>query len=231
MNPARSVMAAASLVLLCSSVPTRAAEPGSIPKPPAIEGTYRDQGGTATLVVQRLSGDFLYLSCTLGWEGMGLLQGTRYEGNFREQAARGSGAQGHQVIDWREDGGLDIRTSHPGSDGTTLQRWQRVGAVPFSLRLPTLVKPEDLEGLPLALDRRPPIYPEAARRAGIQGTVLVKAHVREDGAVDSVQVARSIPLLDGAAMAAVRQWRFEPARLKGKAVAVWAVVPVKFSLH
>jgi protein TonB len=77
----------------------------------------------------------------------------------------------------------------------------------------------------------PPTYPEAARDAGIQGTVKVRAHVRADGTVDAIAVVHSIPGLDEAAMQCVKQWRFKPASFQGKPVAVWVGVPVRFTLH
>lgn len=88
-----------------------------------------------------------------------------------------------------------------------------------------------VEELPQVSARVAPVYPEAARRAGIQGTVTVQALVGTDGVVRDARVVDGIPALDAAALQAVRQWRFEPARAGGKPVAVWVSVPVRFSLH
>ena len=77
----------------------------------------------------------------------------------------------------------------------------------------------------------PPVYPEVARAANIDGTVLVQALVGKDGHVKDTKVLRSIPPLDDAAVNAVRQWVFKPARTAGKPVAVWVAVPVRFTLH
>lgn len=88
-----------------------------------------------------------------------------------------------------------------------------------------------VEELPEAITKVPPVYPDEARRAGVQGVVLVQALVRKDGAVGDVKVIQSIPLLDLAAIQAVRQWIFKPARAKGEPVSVWVAVPVKFTLH
>ena len=78
-----------------------------------------------------------------------------------------------------------------------------------------------------------PRYPEAARRQGIEGTVLLKMHITEQGRVEEVQVERSAghQELDQAAMEAVRRWRFEPARRTGEAVAVWVIIPVEFKIQ
>lgn len=87
-----------------------------------------------------------------------------------------------------------------------------------------------VEELPEALYKVAPTYPEDARRAGIDGTVLVQALIGKDGHVKDTRVTKSIPILDEAAVQAVRQWVFVPAKLKGKPVAVWVGAPVKFSL-
>jgi protein TonB len=55
--------------------------------------------------------------------------------------------------------------------------------------------------------------------------------VGKDGFVKDTRVVKSIPELDDAAVASVRQWRFNPAYANGAPVAVWVAVPVKFSLH
>jgi periplasmic protein TonB len=75
-----------------------------------------------------------------------------------------------------------------------------------------------------------PVYPPLARSAGVQGVVILEAIIDADGNVTSVQVLRSIPLLDQAAVDAVRQWKYTPALLNGKAVPVIVTVTVSFSL-
>jgi TonB family protein len=88
-----------------------------------------------------------------------------------------------------------------------------------------------VEELPDAATRMPPQYPDQARERGIDGTVWVRALVGTNGAVQDTWVAWSQAYLNEAAVAAVRQWRFKPARLNGEPVAVWVMIPVKFSLH
>src|SRR5215510_905412 len=77
-----------------------------------------------------------------------------------------------------------------------------------------------------------PVYPESARRAGIQGTTLLRIHIERDGRVSDVTVQRSAgdQSLDQAASDAVRRWRFEPALNPAGPVAMWAVVPVEFRI-
>jgi TonB family protein len=78
-----------------------------------------------------------------------------------------------------------------------------------------------------------PRYPDSARRQGIEGTVLVKAYVTEQGRVGKVQVEQSAghAELDQAAVEAVGRWRFEPARRGRQPVAMWVSIPVRFVLH
>lgn len=75
-----------------------------------------------------------------------------------------------------------------------------------------------------------PVYPQIARTSHTQGVVILEATISESGEVISARVLRSVPLLDQAALDAVRQWRFEPARLNGKAIPVVMTVTVNFRL-
>jgi protein TonB len=80
---------------------------------------------------------------------------------------------------------------------------------------------------------RPPDYPPSALDLGITGTVLVRALVSPEGDTQETRVWRSSghPLLDSAALAAVRRWAFEPARNGGRAVPAWVEVPIHFRLN
>lgn len=77
-----------------------------------------------------------------------------------------------------------------------------------------------------------PDYPEEARRQREQGVVLVNVEVGADGRPDEVSLKRSsgFPMLDEAAVDAVRRWRFDPARAGGLPVSSRVDVPVRFSL-
>ncbi|HYE95389.1 MAG TPA: energy transducer TonB, partial [Rubricoccaceae bacterium] len=77
-----------------------------------------------------------------------------------------------------------------------------------------------------------PEYPDFARRAGVEGQVIVRAWVTAEGAVREVQLLRGVHgLLDQAALDAVRRWTFSPARQNNRAVAVWVAVPITFRLN
>ena len=81
-------------------------------------------------------------------------------------------------------------------------------------------------------DRVRPSYPASAWRLGIQGTSLLRVFVGPDGKVTDIVVQESAghPDLDEAAAAAVRRWRFEPARRGTDPVAMWVLLPVEFHL-
>lgn len=77
-----------------------------------------------------------------------------------------------------------------------------------------------------------PEYTEAARKARVQGKVLLALTVDEEGVPHDVEVANSLrPDLDQKAIEAVRQWRFVPAQYQGQPVAVKLQVEVTFRLR
>jgi protein TonB len=88
-----------------------------------------------------------------------------------------------------------------------------------------------VDELPEAISKVAPIYPPEARAQRVTGTVVVQAYVDEDGKVIDTKVVKSIPLLDAAAVASIRQWKFKPARTDGHPVRVWLAIPIKFSLQ
>lgn len=83
---------------------------------------------------------------------------------------------------------------------------------------------------PELVKRASPVYPPIAVDAQVQGVVILEATVGRDGRVEEVEVLRSIPLLDRAAIDAVRQWVYEPLLLNGHAERFVLTVTVSFSL-
>jgi protein TonB len=75
-----------------------------------------------------------------------------------------------------------------------------------------------------------PLYPPIAAAARVQGTVVLEATIDENGNVVNLTVLRSVPLLDGAALEAVRQWEYEPTLLNGSPVPILMTVSVRFEL-
>jgi periplasmic protein TonB len=76
----------------------------------------------------------------------------------------------------------------------------------------------------------PPQYPDIARDARVQGIVIIEAIIGSDGKVEHARVVRSNPLLDQAALAAVRMWEYTPTLLNGRPTPVIMTVTVQFSL-
>ncbi|MCC7043823.1 MAG: TonB family protein [Acidobacteria bacterium] len=76
-----------------------------------------------------------------------------------------------------------------------------------------------------------PVYPEAARAAGISGVVILEATIDPEGMPVNIKILRSIPDLDQAAINAVREWRYQPTLLNGVPVAVMMTVTVNFALQ
>lgn len=84
-------------------------------------------------------------------------------------------------------------------------------------------KPEEIK-------RVNPKYPELAKKAGIEGTVVVKVLVNTKGDVEQVEVLKSHPLLDESAIEAARQFKFKPGKQRDKFVKVWVSIPFNFKL-
>jgi protein TonB len=75
-----------------------------------------------------------------------------------------------------------------------------------------------------------PVYPEDARKQGIEGTVVLEATADIEGKVQAVKVLKGVDVLNQAAMDAVKQWTYEPMMINGKPKPVVFTVTVRFSL-
>lgn len=86
---------------------------------------------------------------------------------------------------------------------------------------------------PMYAESPKPLYPPEARRRGYQGEVVLKVEVLSSGWVGQVEVKTSSghEILDRCALAAVKQWRFIPARKGEDAIPFWVNIPIKFQLQ
>ncbi len=82
----------------------------------------------------------------------------------------------------------------------------------------------------LLIHKITPMYPQLARHAGIQGQVLLQATIGRDGSVQNLQVVSGHPMLVGAAIDAVKQWRYRPYLLNNEPVEVDTQITVNFRL-
>jgi protein TonB len=75
-----------------------------------------------------------------------------------------------------------------------------------------------------------PVYPPLARQARISGTVVLRAVISKEGAIENLSLVSGHPMLAPAAIDAVKQWRYKPYLLNGEPVEVDTEVQVNFTL-
>jgi protein TonB len=76
----------------------------------------------------------------------------------------------------------------------------------------------------------PPVYPDAAVAARLEGVVILECLISPAGRVGTINVLRGVPLLEEAAVDAVRQWVYTPTLMDGVPVPVLMTVTVRFDL-
>jgi protein TonB len=119
------------------------------------------------------------------------------------------------------------------SDGLGLP----VGGAPVAVQIPEPPRPSgpirlaDLPVTPRKIGDVRPIYPEIARSARIEGTVILEAVLDTTGRVTQLRVIRSVPMLDQAAVDAVSKWRYTPSLYGGRPVSVLMTITVHFALQ
>jgi len=114
----------------------------------------------------------------------------------------------------------------------------QVGGVPGGVvggvvggRLGGLVPVRDYDRAPRLLRSVKPSYPQDAFVKKVQGVVLLEILIDDGGRVVDARVIQSIPLLDAAAIAAVKQWVFQPALRRGRPVPTLARAPITFRIY
>ncbi|MGI8783062.1 MAG: TonB family protein [Acidobacteriota bacterium] len=84
---------------------------------------------------------------------------------------------------------------------------------------------------PKLIHKIDPVYPAKAKRAGVEGSVILQVTINAQGEVSEVRLERGHELLKDAAMEAVRQWRYRPTLLNGNPIAVVIAVTIEFKLE
>ena len=104
-----------------------------------------------------------------------------------------------------------------------------------NLVAPAPAKPDVVQGgdvqLPKLVSSVPPVYPQLAAANHVEGEVKIQAEINASGKVTSTKVISGPILLRSAAVDAVRQWKYSPAMLDGKAISTQYVVMVRFRLN
>jgi TonB family protein len=146
-------------------------------------------------------------------------------------ADAGLGDQGRALCHWNVAQTLDVKLrdadlSAFGTAGELLK--SHSGKLPPPGQDP---QTEDIKK-PRLLSRPSPQYTPAARKAKLEGTVIVEAIIDKDGSVSSSRILKNQHLgLGLSALEAVCAWRFKPATLKGEPVKVYYVLTVNFSVQ
>ncbi|HVF59649.1 MAG TPA: energy transducer TonB [Thermoanaerobaculia bacterium] len=132
----------------------------------------------------------------------------------------------------------DLPLTGPGGSGPATGPPSDGGGGDFVVTLPGPSVPDEpiryVVGMtpPEVLSRVEPRYPASARMIRSEGTVVIEVVVETDGSTGDVRVLRGISkALDEAAVAAIRQWRFRPARVEGTPVRAYHTVTVRFELR
>ena len=87
-----------------------------------------------------------------------------------------------------------------------------------------------VEEKPEMIKQVPPQFPEVARKAGIQGSVILKVLIGLNGQVEEATVLRGKEILQQSALEAIYQYKFKPAKQNDKPVKVWLTMPIRFQL-
>jgi TonB family protein len=90
------------------------------------------------------------------------------------------------------------------------------------------VPPEEMKKF--VLKKVPPSYPELAKKAGIQGKVVLNATISKEGDISNLQIVSGHPQLVEAAIEAVKQWKYRPYLQDGEPVEVTTEITVYFTL-
>lgn len=88
-----------------------------------------------------------------------------------------------------------------------------------------------MDSPPKLLVQTKPTYPRTAFDQKLEGTVMLELLINELGRVSHAEIRRSLPGLDEAALACVRDWQFDPAQRSGRPVACVALAPVGFRIY
>jgi len=160
-------------------------------------------------------------------------------------------ASGHQLMTSRpmmlpsyEPRGIAPEQESPGPPSVNIQDLRPSSGstgVPFGMgtELSVAIPPPSITAKPVRISRImegnlirrvQPTYPALARQARIQGSVVLSAVISRDGMIEHLQALNGQPMLEQAAIDAVRQWKYRPYLLNGEPVEVETQITVNFTL-
>jgi protein TonB len=92
--------------------------------------------------------------------------------------------------------------------------------------------PPLVDAIPVYRENPTPRYPRMAKRRGYEGTVLLEVLVNREGKVKELRIFHSsgYPVLDKAALSAVKKWVFESGKRGDESIEMWVKIPVRFQL-
>ena len=145
-----------------------------------------------------------------------------------QQATLVSGAQGEDGVDGAGLSGVPDQPAGKNGSGTlTTPDTVSGDGRPFGFSL------GEVNGKPKVIKSVSVVYPVEARKKGITGQVLVRFHLDEKGTLSHLHIKNAEPpdIFNQNTLAALRQWRFQPAIHNSKAVPVWVELPLEFHLR
>jgi TonB family protein len=135
-------------------------------------------------------------------------------------------------------GSAELQTGHAGAVLLAAKLFspaQSASPQPSALLMPAVVPGQPIQ-LPSGFMERQsqtrvwPVYPDIARNAHVQGTVVLRETISKTGSVDSVMVISGAPMLNASAMDAVRQWTYQPYQLNGEPQQVSTAVSLTYRI-
>jgi protein TonB len=116
----------------------------------------------------------------------------------------------------------------PGGIGVGDEHGPAVTVAPVKAPARMNVSTGVLQGMLLAPIQ--PVYPAIAKAARVEGTVVVEAVISRKGTIESLHVVSGPPMLQGAALEAIREARYQPYRLNGEPTEVQTTITVNFRI-
>lgn len=124
--------------------------------------------------------------------------------------------------------GLDANSMIPGSAADIFHQQNGLPSVRQATKGPVRISSSVVSGW--LLEKTLPIYPPMGKAMRVEGTVVLEATISKVGSIENLRVVSGPPILQQAALDAVRNWRYRPYQLNGEPVEVETTVNVIFTM-